>query len=240
MIEIHGLTKSYGELTVFDHFDLNLSESRVTALLGPSGCGKTTLLDVIARTTVPDAGLICGNGGRAVGYVFQEPRLLPWKTVAGNIDFVLQNLECADDRGESVRRWLRLVGLEAFAGSYPHELSGGMRQRVGIARAFAVPSSLLLLDEPFQGLDLGLRLGLVKLFDEVWSRDRRTAIFVTHEVGEALLLADDLFVLSPLPAHVAAHFTIDIPHGERTPGRGRLIEIEQELYTLLVPAEPNR
>lgn len=234
-IEIRDLQKSYGELTVFHHFDLDIGESRVTALLGPSGCGKTTLLDIIAGTTAPDAGSISGNGGRKVGYVFQEPRLLPWKTVAGNIEFVLQDLFEAADREERVREWAGLVGLDRFTGYYPHELSGGMRQRVGIARAFAFPSTMLLLDEPFQGLDLGLRLGLAKLFDEVWRSDRRTALFVTHEIGEALLLADDLFVLSPLPARIAAHFTIDVPHGERRPGRGELVEIERQLYAILAP-----
>jgi len=232
-IEIRGLSKSFGELSVYRNLDLGVEESRVTALLGPSGCGKTTLLDMVAGVAFPDSGRIEGIEGRKVGYVFQEPRLLPWKTVLGNIEFVLRDLfdprECRARAG----RWVELVGLSPFAEYYPNELSGGMRQRVGIARAFAYPSNLLLLDEPFQALDLGLKLGLVEVVDEAWRMDRRTTLFVTHDIGETLLLADDLFVLSAAPAEVRAHFRIDLPHGNRSLADDRLIEIERKLYTLL-------
>lgn len=232
-IEIRRLGKSYGGLTVFRDLDIDVEESGVTALLGPSGCGKTTLLDIIAGATRPDSGRISGIEGRRVGYVFQDPRLLPWKTVAANIEFVLRELYDPAERRRHSERWIDLVGLSAFSRYYPSELSGGMRQRVGIARAFAYPSSILLLDEPFQGLDLGLRLGLARLFDEVWRADRRTTLFVTHEINEALLLADRLYVLSALPARVSGHFEINVPHGSRSLAGEELVEIERSLYSLL-------
>lgn len=234
-IEISGLEKSFGGLTVYRGFDLHIEEGEVTALLGPSGCGKTTLLEMVAGTLEPDGGRIEGIAGRRCSFVFQDARLLPWMTVSGNIEFVLRDLFDAAECRRRSTQWIELVGLTGFARYYPDELSGGMRQRVGIARAFAFPSDLLLLDEPFQALDLGLKLGLVSIFDELWRLDRRTTLFVTHDIGEALLLADDLSVLSPPPAAPAARFRIRSPHGRRSLEDDELIDIERRLYALLAP-----
>lgn len=234
-VEIRGLEKSFGDLTIYRGFDLHVEEGEVTALLGPSGCGKTTLLEIVAGTLAPDAGRIDGIAGRRCSYVFQDARLLPWMTVSGNIEFVLRDLfDVAECRRRSAY-WIELVGLEGFAGYYPSELSGGMRQRVGIARAFAYPSDVLLLDEPFQALDLGLKLGLVGVFEELWRLDRRTTLFVTHDIGEALLLADDLYVLSPAPTAISARFRISPPHGKRSLEDEELMQTERRLYTLLAP-----
>lgn len=234
-IEIRGLDKSFGDLAIYRGFDLDVEEGEVTALLGPSGCGKTTLLEIVAGSLTPDGGRIEGIEGRRCSYVFQDARLLPWMTVSGNIEFVLRDLYDAAECRRRSMHWIELVGLGGFAGYYPGELSGGMRQRVGIARAFAYPSDLLLLDEPFQALDLGLKLGLVGIFDELWRIDRRTTLFVTHDIGEALLLADDLHVLSHPPAATAARFRIASPHGRRSLEDDELIETERKLYTLLAP-----
>lgn len=232
-IELSRLSKSYQELSVFADFSLTFAEKKVSAILGPSGCGKTTLLDLIAGTLAPDRGSISGVEGRRIGYVFQEPRLLPWLTVRGNIEFVLREIFGEAERREIVERWLTLVGLEEFSGYYPAALSGGMRQRVAIARAFAVPSTLLLLDEPFQALDLKRTLSLIEVFDSLWRIDRRTTIFVTHDLREALLLADDLFVLSERPSSVLERLRLSGEHNTRSLEDSSLLEIQQRLYRML-------
>ena len=232
-IDIHGLCKSYGPLRIFDGLDLHIPESRVTALVGPSGCGKTTLLDMICGATPPDGGEISGLDGRQLGYVFQEPRLLPWLTVRSNIEFVLRDLFPQPDCRSRAEHWSELVGLQDFGEFYPHQLSGGMRQRVGLARAFAYPSTLLLLDEPFQALDLHLKMELVRVFEELWLLDRRTTLLVTHDINETLLLADDLFVLSSPPTGIRAHFEIDVEHGNRSLDHPTLTDIEHRLYAIL-------
>lgn len=232
-IEIADLQMSYGELTVFQDFNLEIPESEVTALVGPSGCGKTTLLDIIAGVTAPDSGTVGGCDGHTIGYVFQEPRLLPWMTVVGNIEFVLRDHFSDDECRRRAKQWIELVGLARFEGYLPDQLSGGMRQRVGLARAFAYPSSLLLLDEPFQALDLRLKLDLVRVFEDLWVLDRRTTLLVSHDINETLLLADELCVLSQPPTNIEAHFTIEVPHGRRSLDDDRLIGVEHRLYALL-------
>ncbi|HUX21854.1 MAG TPA: ABC transporter ATP-binding protein [Spirochaetia bacterium] len=232
-IEITDLRMSYGELTVFRDLDLVIPESEVTVLVGPSGCGKTTLLDIIAGSTTPDSGCVGGLEGHTIGYVFQEPRLLPWMTVIANIEFVLRDHFSGEECRRRAEEWIARVGLAPFEGYLPNQLSGGMRQRVGLARAFAYPSSLLLLDEPFQALDLRLKLDLVRVFEELWLLDKRTTLLVSHDINETLLLGHELFVLSQPPTAIEAHFTIEVPHGRRSLADDRLIEVEHRLYALL-------
>lgn len=232
-IELESLHKSFGELTVLDGFSIRFEENRVSALLGPSGCGKSTLLGLISGTLKPDSGRIIGASDRRVGYVFQEPRLLPWMTVRGNIDFILREGFDEKKRAAIITQWLGLVGLEGFGDYYPSALSGGMRQRAAIARAFAVPSTLLLLDEPFQALDLGRTLSLIRVFDSLWRIDRRTTIFVTHDLREALLISDDLFVLSERAPRILDRFSISSDHDRRSLDDESLMTIERRLYQIL-------
>ncbi len=241
-IEIRSLAKSYGDLVVFEGLSLDLEEGAVSAILGPSGCGKTTLLNILSNVVAADLGTVSGLSGRRISYLFQEPRLLPWRTAEGNLDFVLQGSygEAGRDgpraslsRRELIERYLDLVGLAEFKGYYPDTLSGGMRQRVAIARAFAFPAEVLLMDEPFQALDLSLKVSLMAAFESLWRQDRRTVLFVTHDVQEALLLGDAITVLSARPAGVVGAVRNDIPHGERSLRDERLLDLERDLYSLL-------
>ena len=185
MIEFKNITKKYGSLTVYENFNLSLEEGKITCILGESGSGKTTLLNMLAGLT-PYEGEILQKP--ACSYIFQQPRLVPSLTVRGNLKLV-----CKDKN--RVEEMLLAVGLSDKAGAYPAQLSGGQAQRVSIARAFLYPSSLVLMDEPFSSLDLALKLKISALFLKLWKRERRTAVFVTHDADEAAMLSNRVLVL---------------------------------------------
>lgn len=194
------VTFAYGEKRIFDRFSLTLEEGEITAVLGASGVGKSTLLRLIAGLSTPTAGSV--PACRA-SYMFQEPRLLP------TLD-VLHNLTAIPDISEErARLFLTAVGLEDDLRSYPGALSGGMAQRVSMARAFAYPSDLLLMDEPFKGLDLSLRTRLYEVFLSLWRERRLTTVLVTHDTEEAVALASRVVVLAGTPATVAFDARVD-------------------------------
>lgn len=232
-IRIDSLGKSFGDMTVFRDLSFEVPEKRITALLGPSGCGKTTLLNILSGTLKADGGKIQGTRGRRISYLFQEPRLLPWKTVLGNLEFVLKgSWEPAVMRAR-IMKFLDLVGLLGKENLYPWQLSGGMKQRVALARAYAFPSDIILMDEPFQALDLNLKLSLLKAFVPLWVEEPRTALFVTHDIQEAILLGHSIVLLSPTPARVRRIIPCSIPLEERNLASGELQGIEKELYSLI-------
>ena len=184
MIKLVNLGVRYGEKVVYEHFNLDICEGQITCVLGASGCGKTTLLNAIA-------GLIAHTGEispLSCSYVFQTPRLVPNLTVKGNLLLV-----CKDE--ERISRLLEMTNLKDKADSYPAHLSGGERQRVSIARAFAYEGDLLLMDEPFTSLDLKLKISIMEQFKALQSGQKRTALFVTHDIDEAIFLADRIIVL---------------------------------------------
>lgn len=185
MIELKNITKKYGGVTVYENFDFAIEESKITCILGESGSGKTTLLNMLAGLT-PYSGTI--SPSLTCSYIFQQPRLVPSLTVMGNLSLVCK------DRA-AIRSMLARVGLEGRENSYPRRLSGGQAQRVAIARAFLYPSRLMLLDEPFSSLDLALKIKMAQLFLDIRRSDGRTAVFVTHDVDEALMLANDIAIL---------------------------------------------
>lgn len=198
-------------MTVFNDFHLSVPLGQITCILGPSGCGKTTLLNIIGGITKPDNGSLLGFEGKKMSCIFQDPRLLPWKTAEENIAFVLTRQSGEAARKKITSRFIRLVDLEGFAGYYPSKLSGGMRQRVSIARAFAYPSDIILMDEPLKGLDVKLKFNLIRTFSRIWQSDKRTVIFVTHDVDEALLLGHEIVVMSQAPVRLLEHTRLQQP-----------------------------
>ena len=226
-ISVRGLTKVYASRTheygllALDHVDLSVADHEFVCLLGPSGCGKSTVLNVLSGLDRNYAGEIQVGGvsvsGRSghrfrVGYVFQDPRLLPWLTVRRNIEFALES--DGIPRGEWRARtdlWLQRVGLSEFADAHPHELSGGMQQRTAIARAFAVDPGILLMDEPFSGLDELTARSMRELLLTLWLETRKTVVFVTHNCFESCFLADRIVVFSARPGTVYKQIAVELP-----------------------------
>jgi NitT/TauT family transport system ATP-binding protein len=222
-IEVSRVSYDYaaseGSVTALRDVSLTVDASEFLCLVGRSGCGKTTLLNLVAGFLPPRTGEI-RIGGQAVsgksadhGVVFQDfAQLFPWRTAQRNVEFGLEMRGVAAvERAETARRFLRLVDLERFAGAYPHELSGGMQQRVAIARALAYNPSVLLMDEPFAALDALTRDDMQRLLVDVWGETRKTVLYVTHNVAEAVYLADRVIVLSPHPGTVKAEVRIALP-----------------------------
>jgi NitT/TauT family transport system ATP-binding protein len=219
-IEVKNVSLAYdtpaGRVSGVENASFDLDQSEFLCLVGPSGCGKTTLLNIIAGFLKPTAGEI-RIGGKPVtghgmdrGIVFQDfAQLFPWRTALGNVAFGLEMKGMAKaEREEIAKQQLKLVKLEKFVGSYPHHLSGGMQQRVAIARALAYNPSVLLMDEPFAALDALTRDEMQRLLAEVWRETKKTVVYVTHNVAEAVYLADRVVVMSPHPGTVKTEVPI--------------------------------
>ncbi len=187
-------------------------------IVGPSGCGKSTLLMLIAALLKPTSGALSLNDrpisqpGSDRALVFQDFALLPWRTVLANVELGLELKGVPKDkRREAARRYVQMVGLRAFENSFPHQLSGGMRQRVGIARALSVEPEVLLMDEPFGALDAQIRQVMASELLRIWERDRKTILFVTHDIDEAVYLADRIIVMSASPGRIVKEIKVDFP-----------------------------
>ncbi len=215
MIKLDQVYKTLGQTRVLSNFSLCAEKGKITCIIGPSGCGKTTILQLLAGLEQPDAGRITGTKGARISYVFQEPRLLLWKTVAQNIAFVLQDVVTPARQQELIKEYLSMIGLYEYRDSYPKALSGGMKQRLALCRAFAYPHDLLLMDEPFKSLDTPLRLGLVRQVARIWQVNPQTVVLVTHDIMDALLLGHRVIVLSARPAVVLDEVQIDVPLAQR-------------------------
>ncbi|NLL56563.1 MAG: ABC transporter ATP-binding protein [Clostridiales bacterium] len=193
-MKLTSITKRYDDNTVFDNFNLTIQDNKITCILGKSGCGKTTLLNIIAHLTDYQGKTDVEN--EKISYIFQNQRLLNNLTVAGNLRYVLKNCNFSSNEiEEKINDILKLVKLKENKHMYPKQLSGGMAQRVSLARAFVYPSKILLMDEPFKGLDISLKKHIIKIFQDLFNNDKKTTIFVTHDIEEALLLADRIIVL---------------------------------------------
>lgn len=234
---VKNLKKSFGPLNVLQDISFELEDASITAILGPSGCGKTTILNILSGITDADAGSLAGFEGRRFSYCFQEPRLLGWLSAEDNLRFALSSLlrsrRDSQDMGQRIERFLRESGLFEFKGYRPNQLSGGMQKRLALARAFAFPSDMLLLDEAFSAVDLRQKIELMRAFLRLWSDEKPTVIIVTHDIHDALFLADRVVVLSQRPARVEGMLNIDLPHEKRTFASSELSKYEMELYRLL-------
>jgi NitT/TauT family transport system ATP-binding protein len=230
--KIVELQKSYDGQAVLDRVSLSFTEGGICVILGPSGCGKTTLLNVIAGLAPFESGGRSGFEGAQFSYAFQEPRLLPWLSARDNILFALKGALDAGTAQARADEFLGVAGLSDSATRRPSELSGGMRQRLSLARAFAYPADILLLDEAFQSVDLRTKIDLMDAFLELWRREKPTVISVTHDIEEAVYLADRVVVLSSKPAQVIDDFKIDVPRERRELGSESTIEAEARLYRL--------
>jgi NitT/TauT family transport system ATP-binding protein len=213
---LDGVAKRFGSgVEALAGVDLRVASGEFLSVVGPSGCGKSTLLRIIAGLTPPSEGscrLMIDHAPGRIGFVFQDPTLMPWSTVTNN---VLLPFRIAGERGpeprERARAALRAVGLAGFEDSYPHQLSGGMRMRVSIARALVTNPSLLLFDEPFAALDELTRLQLNDDLLRLWTERRPTILFVTHSVFESVYLSTRIAVMTRRPGHIATDFNIDLP-----------------------------
>jgi NitT/TauT family transport system ATP-binding protein len=239
-LEANSIGHRYGDLTVLDDITFTVDEGRVLAVIGPSGCGKSTLLRILGGLIAPGAGQVVARGQAPVDclnpitYVFQDFGLLPWRTVAGNVALPLEASALdAAARRERVRDALARCGLEEFAAAYPRQLSGGMQQRVGIARALAVRPAVLLMDEPLSALDSQTRDLLKEDLLRLWRETGATTVYVTHNLSEAAELADEILVLSRRPGRERARIPIDVPREARRRGDALLVEVEERLWTML-------
>jgi NitT/TauT family transport system ATP-binding protein len=244
-VEVRGVNKSFpkeagdGDLKVLNDVTFSLEAGTFACLVGPSGCGKSTLLRIIDGLMPPDSGevVIAGDRVRAPsldrGFVFQQFNLLPWRTVMGNVEFGLENLGVEKaERRRRAEEIIKLVDLEGFERYYPAQLSGGMQQRVGLARALAIEPSILLMDEPFGSVDDQTRMLLQDELLKIWEKSQKTVIFVTHDIEEALFLGDRIVVMRARPSQISR--ILQVPFGRPrtdeirgTPEMGRL---KQEIW----------
>lgn len=240
VVRVRGHHRAFGDNVVLDGLDLDIRQGEFIALLGRSGCGKSTLLRGLARLDPVPTGEIEVNGRTSVA--FQEPRLLPWRSVRENVALNLLNSPQKGQRRKLAERALQEVGLEAKLDAWPLQLSGGQAQRVSLARALVREPELLLLDEPFSALDALTRIEMHQLVIELWRRHSMAVLIVTHDVDEALALADRLVVLDR--GAVAGSWGVDMPRNDRAPGRPELMRIRTEVLAKLgvqpLPPNPNR
>jgi NitT/TauT family transport system ATP-binding protein len=224
-IAIRGVSKSFAvgrdSLLALDHVDLDVRAGEFVTLVGPSGCGKSTLLDLVSGLTAPTGGQILLDGhpitgpGLDRGVVFQQYALFPWRTALGNVAFGLETKGVGRrERITRAREVLDLVGLAGFADRYPHQLSGGMQQRVAIARSLAYEPEVLLMDEPYAALDAQTREALQDQLLDIWQRTGTTVLFITHSIEEAVYLGQRVAVMTSRPGRIKQLVDIDLPRSE--------------------------
>jgi NitT/TauT family transport system ATP-binding protein len=238
-LTVEGVGHRYGSLPVLRNITLTAEPGEVMVLVGPSGCGKSTLLGIMGGMLAPTEGVVRYAGKipadclNPLTYVFQDFSLLPWRTAAGNVALVLEDRLSRTDRSARVAEVLALTGLTDFAHAWPRQLSGGMRQRVGIARALAVRPACLLLDEPLSALDAQTRDLLLDEFSALVTAARTTTVYVTHNLAEAVRLGQQIVVLSRRPGEIRDVLRVDRPLAGRGAADPDLIALEQRLWRMI-------
>jgi ABC-type nitrate/sulfonate/bicarbonate transport system ATPase subunit len=216
-IKVDAITKRFGDLSVVGGVSFDVRDGEFVAIVGPSGCGKSTLMNIIAGFERPDKGAIRIDGVERSGpsrngiMISQQGSVFPWLTVHANLMFALSATSLADKEARA-NRYIELVGLAGFEAAYPHELSGGMLKRAEIARALVVKPEILYMDEPFSALDALMSLRMQTELRRILDEERHTVLLITHDVEEAIFLADRILVLSPRPTTIQTAFEVDLPH----------------------------
>ena len=238
-IKVVNFTKSFGNLLVLDQLNFCIYEGEFLCVVGPTGCGKTTFCNVVSRLLPETSGMITMDGETVnprkhnLSFVFQEPSCLPWRTVWDDVKIGLEIKGVPTVEIErKVRAIIELVGLTGFERFYPHQISAGMKQRVAIARAFVTEPDLLLMDEPFGQLDTNTRFQIEKKLIEVWEKTKRTVIFVTHNLEEAVYLAERILVMTQKPTRIKEEVKVDLPR-PRNYADSRFVEIRRHVTDLV-------
>jgi NitT/TauT family transport system ATP-binding protein len=239
-IQISRVAHRYSnEVEALRNVDVDIHAGEFVCLLGPSGCGKTTLLYALAGHFAPSGGRICIDGQPVRGpsperlLMFQEPALFPWMTVTQNLTFALRSKGYSrQDANSRATEFIHEVHLDGFEKTLPHELSGGMRQRVSLARALAMDPSVLLMDEPFAPLDAQTRANMHLLLQSIWGKTRKTVVFVTHNVREALVLGDRVLVMAGSPGRILKDLEVDLPR-PRDPDDEAIVRLSRDVRGLL-------
>jgi NitT/TauT family transport system ATP-binding protein len=209
-ISIRNLNKSYENEEIFKNFNLDFCDEKVNCIIGKSGCGKSTLLNIMSGLTDIQSGEISGISLSDISYVFQEDRLIEWLTVKENLELALKKYFDSSNLYDKIDEVLKLVGIYEIKNKYPNELSGGMRQRVNIARAFGKPAKVILMDEPFKSLDYKLKYTIIDEFKNLLNREKRMVILVTHDLDEAIYFQGNIIVFSNKPVQIKGIFNKDL------------------------------
>ncbi|MCL2425406.1 MAG: ABC transporter ATP-binding protein [Oscillospiraceae bacterium] len=229
MITFKNVNLRFNDLVVLENFNEEFEENKINCILGPSGCGKTTLLNLLCNIVNENSGQI--TKPEKVSYVFQEEALVPQKTARKNLELVLKSIY--EDKVELkavIDKFLKISNLEKAADLYPHEMSGGMRQRLALIRAFAYPSDVLLMDEPFKALDITLKDSIIKSFLNLYEENKRTVLFVTHDADEALLTGDFIYVYGNKPMYLQRKFEVSGERENRKIYDNNISQIKNEIY----------
>ncbi len=248
-LAINGLNKIFQarnggqEVVALKDINLNIEENEFAVIVGPSGCGKSTLLNIVAGLETGDSGDVLMDGDRRIegpgadrGMVFQSYTLFPWLTVRQNVEFGLKIKKLPTrDREEIIRHYISIVGLEGFEGFLPKALSGGMKQRVAIARTMANKPEMLLMDEPFGALDAQTRVVMQEMLREVWEKERTTVLFITHDIDEAILLGTKIYVMSRRPGCIREEIAIELAgtRGHHSMVTPEFLEIKARIMNML-------
>lgn len=219
-LTIKDLDKSYKEKVIFEKFNIEFTNKKINCIIGQSGGGKSTLLNIIAGILPCDAGEITGIMEDEISYVFQEDRLVPWLTIKENMELFIYNFYSKEEANKKIKEVLKLVHIENLENEYPENLSGGMKQRVNIARALLKPSKLILMDEPFKSLDYKTKYNIMAEVKEIFTQEERMVIFVTHDVDEAIFMNGVIYVLGGTPFNIKEIFNDNLESNKK-----RIIEL---------------
>lgn len=209
-LKIKDLYKAFDEKVIFEDFNIEFTSQKVNSIIGESGGGKSTLLNIVSGLLEKDSGEILGVDTNEISYIFQEDRLVPWLTVYENMELFIYNYYSKEEALKRIREVFKLVRIEGLEREYPEKLSGGMKQRVNIARALLKPSKLILMDEPFKSLDYKTKYSIMSELTEIFKREERMVIFVTHDVDEAIFMEGVIYVLGGSPFKVKGTFEEDL------------------------------